>query len=91
VKLVAQVYYHNGYKIAVSKSGSFMLHAKFAIQKISKNLHVVQSLYSLQSDNKQAMTNTTNVFINTHFIFQSKLSQVAFRIEPTIMADTVGA
>jgi hypothetical protein len=50
VKLMAQVYYHGGYKIAVSESGSFMLQAKFAIQKILKNLHIVQSLCSLQSE-----------------------------------------
>jgi hypothetical protein len=91
VKLMAQVYYHDGrYKIAVSESGSSMLHAKFVIQKISKNL-ILCCLCAVCRVYKQAMTNTTNVFINTQLSFKAYLSQVAFRIEPTLMAHTVGA
>jgi hypothetical protein len=73
VKLMAQVYYHDGYKIAVSP-GSSMLQAKLLNCGNTKDLEEITHCVVSQSQCavcrvcKQART---NVFINTHFIFQS--------------------
>jgi hypothetical protein len=68
---VSQVYYHDGYKIAVS-SGSSMLQAKLLNCGNTKDLeeitHCAVSQCAVCRVCKQART---NVFINTHFISQS--------------------
>jgi hypothetical protein len=76
VKLMAEVYYHDSYKIAVS-FGSSMLHAtelRQLMQKILKKLHIVHSLCSLQSEcvNKQGPMCLSTLILS----FKAYLSQV---------------
>jgi hypothetical protein len=68
VMLMAQVYYHDGYKIGVS-SGFSMLQVNFRnTRDLEEIAHCAVSVQFADSVCKQAMT---NVLINTQYIFQS--------------------
>jgi hypothetical protein len=81
VKVMAQAYYHPA---ATKWRWVEVFYAWGQICNIEdlKKLHIVAAVC-----NKQ----WSNVFINTPFIFKAYLSQVALRMEPTLMAHTFGA